>query len=190
MTEKLPGRVSLAAALASSFLFTVTAAAQPLHLGWTSSTGSLQTMSDEDVRELSDLVRLIVLQNLPHSYENTKEWGGTKEVWAGIKISQEGMRLTTKRRKKTVNHGSWKRYQVQLVNLSKSCWYDWRACGRFLPKGPAFDLVVDAHLFASGRWSEWRQGVQLFSVSAEAEARLRLCVVRSRRHIPYGRCRP
>jgi hypothetical protein len=44
-------------------------------------------------------------------------------------------------------------------------------------RGLGFDLVVDSRLGASARWSEWQLGVQLYSISAEAESkvRLRLC---------------
>jgi hypothetical protein len=138
--------------------------------------GNQVPASDQDVQGLSDLVRLIVLQNLPHNYENLKEWGTTKEVWAGVDFSRDGWRVTTKRRRKTVNHGSWKRYQVQLVNPDRELLARVENVRSVPGKGACFDLLVESPLAASGRWSEWQQGVQLFSVSAEAYARVRLRV--------------
>ena len=49
-------------------------------------------LTAEDLRGLSDLVRTVALKSLPRDYENTKEWGSTKEVWAGVKVSQDGLR--------------------------------------------------------------------------------------------------
>jgi len=133
-------------------------------------------MTEDDVRGLSDLVRLVVLQSIPDNYRNEKEWGSTREVWAGLHVKQDGLRLTTKRRKKTVNHGSWKRYEARLIDPERELRVRIENVRALPGQGAALNLVVDAFLAASGRWSEWRHGVQLFSISADAEARVRLQV--------------
>ena len=135
-----------------------------------------KAISDEDVQGLADLLRLVVLQNLPHNFENTKEWGMTKEVWAGVDIKQEGLRLSTHSHRKVVNHGSWKRYQVNLVHPEQELQVRLENVRAVEGKGAGLTLIVDAHLLASGRWAEWRQGVQLFSFSADADAKVRLRV--------------
>ena len=140
------------------------------------SPGETATLTEEDVQGLSDLVRLIALQNIPHDYRNEKEWGSTKEVWAGIDFKQDGLRLTTKRRKKTVNHGSWKRYEARLIDPDRELLLRIENVRAIPGRGANLDLIVDSHLAASGRWSEWRQGIQLFSFSADATARVRMRV--------------
>ena len=140
------------------------------------AAGETATLTEEDVLGLSDLVRLIALQNIPHDYRNEKEWGSTKEVWAGIDFKQDGLRLTTKRRKRTVNHGSWKRYEARLIDPDRELLLRIENVRAIAGRGADLDLIVDSHLAASGRWSEWRQGVQLFSFSADATARVRMRV--------------
>jgi hypothetical protein len=131
-------------------------------------------LTADDLRGLSDLVRTVALRSLPRDYENTKEWGSTKEVWAGVKVSQDGLRLSTHSRTKTVNHGSWKRYRAWLVDPDKDLGIQLENVRSIPGKGTAFDLIIDLHLGATGRWSEWRQGVQLYSLSADAMARVRM----------------
>jgi len=129
----------------------------------------------DSIEQLERFVTALALAYIPHTYEDLDDWGKQSQRWDGLKVHLDGLRIKTKRRKKFVNHGTWKKYQVslhepqkkafqiQLANLSKT--NDGTA---------AFDIRITAPLHVHGRVSKWVKGVQLFSVSADAIARVQL----------------
>lgn len=131
---------------------------------------------------LSELVTNLVRAELPDAYEKKKNWGQTTEVWDGVRVSLDGARIKTKRKKRTVNHGTWTLYRATLTNPQEFAVTI--ANLRRLDDGrTAFDADFAAPLALFGRISEWQRGVQLFSLSADADARVRLqvtCAVRTR----------
>lgn len=152
-----------------------------LTVAWLSGTpafGETPTAAPVDrvatAQGLSELIQDLAIAHLPHNYENTKHWGRTTEIWDGLRISRDGLRIKTKRRKKQANHGTWKRYNAWLVDPD----HHLKIVLRDLQpqrEGPVtFDLVIDAKLGAFGRLSEWRYDVQLYSFGANAEATVRL----------------
>ncbi len=122
------------------------------------------------------LLTNIVRSQIPIDYQRDKDWGMTKEVTRGLRIRQEGLRITTKRRRKTVNHGTWKKYSIRLINPQES----FRIRVENYVEQPnhrvAFDLVVDAKLDAIGRLSHWERGLQLISIGASAYSEVTLRV--------------
>jgi len=120
------------------------------------------------------LLHSIVLRSAPRTYENTKQWGGKKRVWDGLHISRDGFKIKTKRRWNEANHGSWKRYRAWLIDPRREFDIQFDRLHTAPSGRAAFDLTMTAHIGAFGRWSEWNRDVQLFSVSANAQARLRL----------------
>jgi hypothetical protein len=131
-------------------------------------------LSAEDLEGLSQLIRQIALRSLPDDFENDKDWGRTKEVWAGLKISRDGLHIKTKRRKKSVKHGTWKKYSAHLVKPEETLAIQISNVTDLPGKGVGFDLAIDARIAAQARWAEWGLGVQLYNVGAEAEARVRI----------------
>ena len=121
-----------------------------------------------------ELVTELVRGTIPHNYVNEKDWGKTKEVVRGLYIKREGLRIKTHRTRKPVNHGTWKRHRIDLLDPAQSFHVQLQRI-RSLPQGGvAFDIICDAKLRVSGRVSQWQQGVQLASLSAEADAAVRL----------------
>lgn len=119
---------------------------------------------------LSGLITTVIRENLPDQYEARDGWGETKEIWAGVDIRREGWQIKTKRRKKAVNHGTWKLYRVRVVEPEKELHIDVQNV-RELPNGRVeFDLAVDARLDVFARLAQWESGVQLISLSVNAEA--------------------
>lgn len=118
----------------------------------------------------------LVLDSIPHSYEENKDWGKTAERWDGIKWKREGLKVSTKRRKKTVNHGTWKKYSAELIDPNNEFSIEVKNL-RKLPNGKTgFDVHFVAHLKLHGRQSKWVKGVQLYSLSADGHAKVRLAV--------------
>jgi hypothetical protein len=122
---------------------------------------------------LSELVTQLIKTHLPPEYEKKKNWGQTTEVFDGLHLKLDGVHLKTKRKKRTVNHGTWTMYRVRLSEPDQ---FTLRIHNlRALDDGRAgFDLEVYAPLELFGRLSEWQRGVQLFSLSADGNARVRL----------------
>ncbi len=127
---------------------------------------------DEDA--ISELLNSIARAHLPHTFEENKDWGKTSERWAGVKFRLEGLRLKTKRKKKTVNHGTWKKYSAKLIDPAEKFQITVRSLEK-LEKGRVgfvIDVVANAKVF--GRVSKWVKGVQLYSISAEARTKIQL----------------
>ncbi|MDA1050862.1 MAG: hypothetical protein O3C40_10340 [Planctomycetota bacterium] len=121
-----------------------------------------------------DLLRQLALAAIPETYENAKHWGGTTRVWNGVRVSLDGLRLKTKRRWRDVNHGTWKRYRAWLIDPEKQ--FDLRIENVRPAEGSsvAFEIAIDAKLGLFARLSQWERGVQLISLSTDAEAVVRL----------------
>lgn len=126
--------------------------------------------------EMTGMVRWLILKNLPPTYEDKKKWGKQKQVIDGLHVEMKGLKIDTHRRFKMVNHGTWTRYfvelkdpenelQVQLVNLTEP-----------RPGVIQFETIIEAPLHVFGRYSRYQWDVQLISMSANADARVRMTV--------------
>ena len=123
---------------------------------------------------VGEMIRKLVLDAIPHEYEDTRKWGGTKKVWDGLKIETDGLRIKTKRRWKEVRHGTWKRYKMWLVNPDEEFHIHLENVRQAPERKIAFDLVVEAHVGVFGRLSEFRRDIQLISLSVDAESVVRM----------------
>jgi hypothetical protein len=115
-----------------------------------------------------------VLQNIPHEFEDKRQWGKTGYVWDGLKISNDGLQIKTKRRKKQVNDGTWKMYRVELLNPHEEFHVRLENLHDAGRQRAGFDIVVSARVHAFGRMTKYVKGVQLASLSANADASLEL----------------
>jgi hypothetical protein len=127
-----------------------------------------------DPSRFDELVTRIVLDVMPHEIVQDKDWGKTRQIWDGVRIRWEGNRLDTRRRWKTVNHGTWKRYEVRLVDPEQRFAVQVES-PQAQPDGRVgFVAQVDAAIDVFGRVAQWERGVRLISLSAEATAVVRL----------------
>ncbi len=127
-----------------------------------------------DVKNAPDgaksFLKTMLMQTLPQDYKKSKGWGDTRKRWDGLHIKSDGFKIRTKRRWKEVNHGTWKKYRVTMVDPDEHLTVrivNLREVG--LGK-VGFDLELGAKLHVLGRLQEWNRGVRLVSMSAEAEA--------------------
>lgn len=125
---------------------------------------------------LQNLVSRIVLNNIPHTFEGDDNWGDQKEVLDGLSIRRDGLRIKTKRRMKSVNHGTWTKYRVRLIDPQNSFRLQVNDLETKESGHLCFELVADADLHVFGRVSHWERGVQLFSFGSDADATVRLTV--------------
>ena len=116
----------------------------------------------------------LIHNNLPETYEDDRKWNQQKEVWDGIKLRREGLKIETKRKKKMVNAGTWTRYKISFVDPDKNVKIHFNRL-EVLPSGRiAFSVTVDAALDVFGRLSQWVRDVQMISLSANADAACQL----------------
>lgn len=118
----------------------------------------------------------LVLDSIPHTYTDDKKWGKQEERWDGIKWKRDGLRISTKRRKKMVNHGTWRKYSTELVNPNEEFSVQVKNLHKLENGKTGFDVHFSAHLNVHARQSKWVKGVQLYSFSAEGHTKLRLAV--------------
>ena len=131
---------------------------------------------NSSIDEINAMINDVARATIPHQFDDTRKWGQTKRVWDGLKISREGLQIKTKRRWKDANHGTWKRYQVRLIDPDDSFQISIGKLEKISEGRARFDATFDARLDAFGRFSEWNRGVQLISVGVDAIGRVRLRV--------------
>ena len=71
-------------------------------------------MSVEQSRQTIQWLADRLMTHIPPTIDGDSHWGDTKSVWAGVKIRRDGLKLSTKRRRRELRHGRWIRYQIQL----------------------------------------------------------------------------
>ena len=133
------------------------------------------TQADAGER-IDQLLTRLVLENIPHEFEDTKDWGRQVERWDGVKFRREGLKIETERRRKSVNDGTWTRYSVQLRDPKEKFSIQIKNMKEPIKNKFTLDVHFIAELSLKARHSKWLRGVQLFSVSAEGFASLRLVV--------------
>jgi hypothetical protein len=126
--------------------------------------------------DIDKLLTRLVLENIPHEFEETKDWGRQKERWDGVKFSRDGLKIETQRRKKMVNHGTWKKYSAQLRNPKEEFTVQLKNMRETADEKLAFDVHFLAHVNVEGRQSKWVKGVQLYSVGVDGHTKIRLAV--------------
>ncbi len=128
-----------------------------------------------ELKELSDWVRWLTLRNLPPNYEDNRKWGKEKQVIDGWHVSMDGLRLDTKRKWKSVRHGTWSRYYIEFVDPENQFEIEVTRL-EFSPNGHQFTtqtrIVAPLKLFA--RVSQWQRNAQLYSISIAADAKVEL----------------
>ena len=139
-----------------------------------SPSKGLGSVSDEE--SLSQMVRWLVLKNLPPTYEDNRGWGKQKEVYDGFRFRREGMKVETYRKYKTVKHGTWKRYHLEFVDPESTLQLRIANLRDISQNRLAFHLTLDAPLKVFGRVSQWQRDVQLISISTNAAVAVRIDV--------------
>jgi hypothetical protein len=137
---------------------------------------SAPLMSDErsDTLQVSEqlqrLITDITRETIPHDYENEKQWGKKKDAVRGLYIKREGLRIKTHRTTEAVNHGTWTKYRVELLDPEQYFQVRLQQVHALPNNRLAFDILCDARVRIFGRLSQWQQGIQLISLGAEADA--------------------
>ena len=129
-----------------------------------------------DFGEWSRMLTLLAREHLPHTFRDDKHWGGTTRRWDGVDVERDGLRIETRRRWKDVNHGTWKRYEVALVDPAREFTVTLKRFERRPDGRLAIDFDIESDVRVHGQVARWNRGVQLVALSADATARLRLTI--------------
>src|SRR3954454_16291656 len=141
--------------------------------------------------EFQEWITGLVRQQLPEDYEKRKNWGHQAKSFDGVSIKVEDGRLKTHRKYADKNDGEWQMYRVKLKDPAEK--FDIQIANiRKLPDGKVgLEVTAIASLEAFGRQSQWEHGVQVYSISAEADARVRLWAnVEVATHVDWSRLPP
>lgn len=126
-----------------------------------------------DVSGLSEVLEALIRTHLPNHYQDQKQWGKTKEVWSGVKVSLDGLRIDSERRHKRVNHGNWKRYRIDLRQPNEQLPLEVANVHETETHRLHFDITTTAPVHVWGEVAKWERGVKLGSISGEADAVVR-----------------
>lgn len=141
-------------------------------------------------RRLQVLATAIVRDQIPMEHDDTRKWGSTKEVFDGWHLKADGLKVYTKRKWKTVNHGTWKRYRITQIDPEENILVRIEDVREIEDGKVAFRVELKSRVNAYARLQNWRRGVRLASVSIDADADVLLsadCVLGSRldpTHLP------
>lgn len=107
-----------------------------------------------------EALRAVLLTAIPDKYEDRKHWGMTTDVVNGLKVKQHGLDVRISKRTKSVNHGSWYKYQIKLLNPLRNLrltidHLESHGLGQF-----AFEIHMTAKMRCLGQFEQWVLGVK------------------------------
>lgn len=126
--------------------------------------------ADATEQSLSDLVRSILLENLPTEITGDNDWGQQRQVRSGLKFERENGRLRVQKRTKEVNDGLWTNYRVTLIDPQQNLRVHVAGLRRVGPGKLAFQLFLSATLDGEARYERWRRGVKMLNFKADAQS--------------------
>jgi len=107
---------------------------------------------------------------MPEQFEESDDWGKRTKVQSGLHIRMDGLNIRTHRNWKQVNHGTWKKVVVHLVDPKTT----FQISVFDLPTEPGQPprrlITAAARIHVVGEIQQWSYGVRLIGVSAEALA--------------------
>lgn len=171
----LPHRANrnLRRSLAALVIVLVFVAGRPLSAQVTAQA-NVPSIADQQAAQFNALISDVARKNLPHTFEDTSDWGLTDTRWDGLHVHRDGWRIKTKRRRQEVNHGDWKMYTCELIEPERSFQVALSEIHVTPENQTRFHVDIDAQLKLHGRVAKWVKGVQLYSLSADANAKIRL----------------
>lgn len=124
--------------------------------------------------ELHEALAELISASIPAEYEDNKHWDQTKRVYAGVKLRKDDWKWETKRQYNNVNHGSWYRSRLRLVDPHKNLQVTALPLILNADRRYVFDISVLADVAIWGQWARWNYGVQLISLQLDGNATIEL----------------
>jgi hypothetical protein len=152
---------TLAAALVTACIFANSAFAQ-------------QPTSQPATAALTETLSGVIREAIPLQYDKQKDWGATREITVGYRVDGKPFHFHVHRRKKSVEHGVWKHYKLQVVEPDKNLRVRLRDVRPIGPGRMAFTLELESKLDAWARAKVYQYGVHVIALEVEGELQLRL----------------
>jgi len=133
--------------------------------------------------EVQKFINETALASIPRTHEDDRHWNKQKEIKLLPRVRFDNGRLTSKRPRKQVNHGTWHRYRLELIDPERNLRTKILNIGSSKPGRTTFQVEITARLRGHGRAAYWQRGVQLASLSAAVETGVLLrfdCVLTTR----------
>lgn len=126
---------------------------------------------------LAHTISTLIRNAIPLEYEKRDDWGATKEVVVGLRATGNLRNFDIHRRRKAVNHGVWKHYQLRMLEPEKNLAVQLTRLESRPGGGVNFTLRIDARLDAWARAKAYEYGVHLIALELEGDARVTLEIV-------------
>jgi len=122
---------------------------------------------------LSEVLKVLLLESLRDDYVDLRHWGGTIERFNGLKI--RGLRIS--RREREVPHGIWRRYKATLVQPEKT--FDAQVMQLDpTPSGKIpFSIEITLRSRCEATFAWWAYGVKGLNGTAVSYATLQLRMI-------------
>jgi hypothetical protein len=124
--------------------------------------------------EFQEWITKVVREQLPNPYEKKKNWGHQAKAFDGLSVQLKDGQLLTHRKFKLANDGTWQMYRVTLKNPEEKFAIRVAKIEQLANGKVGLEVSAVASLEVFVRQAYWEKGLQLYSLSAEADARVRL----------------
>jgi len=114
----------------------------------------------------------LIEQAVPLEYDKKKDWGKTKNITVGLR--NEGLKLS--RRKKAVNHGVWKHYQVKLIDPEENFSVRIENLNSVDGSRVGFTLVLNARINTWARAKVYQYGIHLIALEVLGDTDIELAL--------------
>ncbi len=125
--------------------------------------------------ELTASLRGLLLQSLPAPlYEDSKHWGGQKEVTRGLKWTGQGLDFHAEPQRSLKNDGLWWRVKVTAPNVGNSLVFEIRDVATPETGKTTFTAFVAFDTDIDYERQRWDAGHRIFAASVRGRARVTL----------------
>ena len=132
---------------------------------------------DDSPSNFRTLASSIVRDNLPDQYVDDRKWGLKKEFYTGLSVRRDGFKIRTKRKKKLVNHGTWKRYEILQIDPDQNVEFELGEPKDNDAGNVEFTIQLGSKVKTLARVARWNRGIRVASVSMDADAKVRLTLL-------------
>lgn len=123
-----------------------------------------------DTRQLSALLKRVLLAELPKVHEESDDWGKQAKIFDGLKAEGKGKKFRLAGKTKLVNHGTWKRSKLVFTDPERQIDVEIRDLRGVDRNRVAFELVTTLSFQGEAETKTYSNGLQLFGVTARADA--------------------
>ncbi len=127
-----------------------------------------------DIPTWSEALRAVLLTAIPDQYEDLQHWGKTNEIFDGFRVQQRGFNIRASERKRTVNHGAWHRYRIELIDPAKTLKLVIDQVRPIAASQFQFQIALTAKLRCRGDFEHWILGVKGFNTTIVSDVDVRI----------------